>query len=239
MITILQHGKEEGPGLISDLLAGQGEELMVVRMYEGELPDKTLPRGLIILGGPMSAADIGSYPYFLTEHEMIRSMAVSGRPVLGICLGAQLIAAAFGASVYPASIPEKGWYRVFREDPSADPEIPETMTVFQWHADTFDLPPGGRLMVRGDTVPNQMCAIGSATAVQFHPEVTPEMITGWTKSLPRKKGEGILAETPRNLKESRIFCEKLLRPFLKPEMEQQKSDLHHAGFSRGLPHETR
>ena len=226
MITILQHGKDEGPGIISDLFGEAMKECRTIRMDEGEVPDGTLPGGLIILGGPMSAADTRSHPYFLIEHEIIRSMVASRRPVLGICLGAQLIAAAFGAAVYPASIAERGWYRLFNVNSTADSIIPETMIVFQWHSDTFDLPAGARLMVRGDAVPNQMFSIGSAIAVQFHPEVTPEMVDIWTKSLPLEERAGILGETSRNLEESNDFCEKLVRPFLKPEMHRPKDDHH-------------
>jgi GMP synthase (glutamine-hydrolysing) len=224
MISILQHGKDEGPGLISDLLGEAMKECRTIRMNEGEVPSGPLPRGLIILGGPMSAADTRSHPYFLIEQEMIRSMVASRRPVLGICLGAQLIAAAFGAAVFPAAIAERGWYRVFRVNSAAESIIPATMSVFQWHGDTFDLPAGARLMVRGDAVPNQMFSIGSAIAVQFHPEVTREMIDIWTKFLPREKRAGILGETSLHLAKSNYFCEKLVRPFLKPEIHRPKND---------------
>jgi GMP synthase (glutamine-hydrolysing) len=239
MIFILRHGKDEGPGLISDLLGEAMEEYRTIRMSDGELFDGPLPRGLIILGGPMSATDIRSNPFFLIEHELIRGMVALRRPVLGICLGAQLIAAAFGAAVYPAATAERGWYRVFRVNSAADSMIPKTMSVFQWHSDTFDLPAGARLMVRGDPVPNQMFSIGSAIAVQFHPEVTPEMIDLWTKFLPREERAGILGETPLHLEESNNFCGKLVMNFLKPEIHPHEGDHHPRGFAFGSPMDQR
>ncbi len=235
MITIFQHGKGEGPGIISALFDEAVIEHRTIRIDEGEVPDGTFTEGLIILGGPMSAADTRSHPYFHIEHEIIRNMVASGRPVLGICLGAQLIAAAFGGAVYPASIAERGWHRVFNVRSAEDPMIPKTMTVFQWHSDTFDLPAGARFLVRGEEVPNQMFSIGSAIAVQFHPEVTKEMIDIWTTSLSLEERARILGETPRNLDESNDFCKKLISQFLAPEMNRPKDDCHHQVSSSESP----
>ncbi len=239
MIAILQHGKDEGPGLISDLFGKAVNECRTIHVYGGEMPGETLPKGLIILGGPMSASDTSSYPEFLIEHEMIRRMVALERPVLGICLGAQLIAAAFGAAVFPAPVAERGWFWVFRMKSHADSIIPDAMNVFQWHNDTFDLPAGAKLIARGDAVPHQMFSLGSAIGVQFHPEVTGEMVDIWTKSLQPEERAGILGDTTRkNLEQNRGFCEKLLRPFLEPRIPRQKEDHRPVDRNSGLPMET-
>jgi GMP synthase (glutamine-hydrolysing) len=138
--------------------------------------------GLIVMGGPMSAND--ELPGIRTELAHIQQAAAAGRPVLGVCLGAQLIAKALGGRVYRNPVKEIGWYPVWwREAAGRDTLLaglsgPET--VFHWHGETFDLPPGAEWLARSEACPHQAFRVGGGIyGFQFHLEVTPAMIADW------------------------------------------------------------
>jgi GMP synthase-like glutamine amidotransferase len=128
------------------------------------------------LGGPMSVNDEADLPWLKEEKHFISEAISSGKPVLGICLGAQLIANALGARVYPGRHKEIGWFDI--ECTSNDPDLfrfPKTATVFHWHGETFDLPPGASRLARSAGCENQAFQIGSRVmGLQFHLETTPE-----------------------------------------------------------------
>ena len=134
------------------------------------------------MGGPMSVND--DLPWLGDEMQAIRDTIQRGKPVLGICLGAQLIAKALGARVYRNPVKEIGWAPVYwTEQTAADPLFdgfshPET--VFHWHGETFDLPYGAERLAYSDACANQAFRIaGNVYALQFHPEVTPAIIEDW------------------------------------------------------------
>jgi GMP synthase-like glutamine amidotransferase len=127
----------------------------------------------------MSVNDVCLYPWLTPEQNLIAEAIGSGKIVLGICLGAQLIASALGARVYANRHPEVGWFDVERVDAGREPhalsELPDTLEVFHWHEDTFDLPPGAVRLARSLGCENQAFAVGPLVlGLQFHLEVTPE-----------------------------------------------------------------
>lgn len=138
--------------------------------------------GLILMGGPMSAND--DLPYIHSELKLIEQAARKGLPVLGICLGAQLIAKALGASVYPNHVKEIGWYPFEWTEAAGRDALHRGLsgseTVFQWHGETFDLPPGAELLASSAECRHQAFRIGANIyGFQYHLEVTPEMIAEW------------------------------------------------------------
>ena len=136
-----------------------------------------------------------------------------GRPVLGICLGAQLIASSFGGAVYPCK-KELGWSPVTAVMDGIVPGLPQTFRVFQIHCETFEMPCGGALVYRGQKVRNQGLCMGSALGFQFHLEITLDMIRDWTADCPKPEQESLLAESGKYLPESRENCRIVADRFL-------------------------
>ncbi|NPV93058.1 MAG: type 1 glutamine amidotransferase [Firmicutes bacterium] len=186
---IIQHVSREGPGLLEEVLVDNGWELDLRCM---ERPGAVLPPGIdgydamIVLGGYMGAYEEEAFPYLYQVQRLIREAAAAGVPTLGVCLGAQLIARAFGFHVGPNPVREIGWYRLELTPDGQDSPLfrgmPVEFPVFQWHGDTFDLPAGARPLARGDTCERQAFVYaGCVWALQFHLEVTPAMITEWAE----------------------------------------------------------
>lgn len=176
----LQHVPYEGLGSIAAWLEKQGATVTCTRLFAGEMPP---PVGafdwLIAMGGPMSANDEAAHPWLAREKAFLREAMAAGRVVIGICLGAQLLAAALGAPVYANPEPEIGWFPVQGEatPPPDDPltPLPPVTLVFHWHGDTFDLPLGARLIATSLACRHQAFRLGPRVlGLQFHPEMTPE-----------------------------------------------------------------
>jgi GMP synthase-like glutamine amidotransferase len=140
--------------------------------------------GLIVMGGPMSAND--ELAYIRRELDLIREAVAAGMPVLGVCLGAQLIAKALGGRVYRNPVKEIGWFPIgWTEAAGRDPLLAglgEPETVFHWHGETFDLPEGAQWLAASEACRNQAFRFGrNVYGFQFHLEVTPEMIADWIR----------------------------------------------------------
>jgi len=183
-VLAFRHVPHEGLGRIAPELARRGISLDYADLYQpgAAVPDPSRYDGLIFMGGPMSVND--GLPYLEQEARWIAQAVEARRPVLGVCLGAQLIAKALGARVYPSPVKEIGWFEIdWTGEAAADPLFAGAgprETVFQWHGETFDLPPGARWLASSSACPHQaFCASSSAYALQFHLEVTPEMIADW------------------------------------------------------------
>jgi len=161
-------------------------DLRIVELYRGESLPKDLSGidGVITLGGPMNVYEEEKYPFLSQEDSLLKTVFDAEIPVLGICLGSQLIAKAAGSKVYQSSVPEVG-FREVRLTPGGknDPlfkGLPDALTVFQWHEDTFDIPLEGVSLAEGRDCRNQAFKFGRCTyGFQFHVEITHVDIDTW------------------------------------------------------------
>ncbi len=176
-VHILQHVFFEGIGSMAPWLGLRGANISITRFFESwTLPDVSSLDLIIAMGGPMSVNDEAELPWLIHEKQFIRTAIQQGVPVLGICLGAQLIASALGARVYPGRQREIGWFEI-EAVPNAGGAFafPKITTVFHWHGETFDLPEGAVNLARSAACEHQAFQIGSnAIGLQFHLETTPE-----------------------------------------------------------------
>jgi len=183
-IVSVMHDVHVPTGLLSGCVTARGATLDEVMPANGGLPSPEDFDGLIVLGGPMSANDETGHPYFPALLDLIRATHAADLPIMGVCLGAQLIARAFGAVVRPHPHAEIGFTATHPTpaadgDPLLDGEGP-TRWIMQWHHDTFDLPEGAVLLMTGARCRNQAFRLGPATyGFQFHLEATPEIVADW------------------------------------------------------------
>jgi GMP synthase-like glutamine amidotransferase len=182
-VLAFRHIACEGPGYLSDYLAGRGVAVRLVCIDQGD-PIPESPEGaagLAFMGGPMSVND--PLGWIQQELALIRRAAEAGIPLLGHCLGAQLIARALGATVGPNPVREIGWWPVDTvPGPGAQTwlaGLPGRFEVFHWHGETFSLPPGAVQLARNGHCEQQAFAIGNALGLQFHVEVTAPMVEEW------------------------------------------------------------
>ncbi|MFO8041861.1 MAG: gamma-glutamyl-gamma-aminobutyrate hydrolase family protein [Alkalispirochaeta sp.] len=177
-IDVMQHVPFEGPGEIAPLLEAQGHTIVVTRLYAGDrVPPIADVEALVVMGGPMSVHDVDQYPWLAGETSLIRRVIDSRRPVLGVCLGAQLIASAVGARVYRGHQKEIGWFPVTMTPAAATSRLmadwPAEAQVLHWHGDTFDLPSGARLVASSPAYQHQAFELeGHVAGLQFHLEMT-------------------------------------------------------------------
>jgi GMP synthase-like glutamine amidotransferase len=175
-VHVLQHVPFEGLGSIEAWLSHRGARVTHTRFFEsGKLPALTDIDFIIALGGPMSVNDEEQLPWLRAEKRFVADAIASNKAVLGICLGAQLIASAMGARVYPGSEKEIGWFPVVAEQVVFDTFVfPASTEVFHWHGETFDLPPGAVHLASSAACRNQAFQIGARViGLQFHLETTP------------------------------------------------------------------
>ncbi|MRG47141.1 amidotransferase [Chitinophaga sp. SYP-B3965] len=173
-IHYFQHVTFEGLGYIANWATEKGHTVTVTKWYESPaLPALEDFDMLIVMGGSMGVYEEDIYPWLSIEKEFIRKAIAANKPVLGICLGSQLIAAALGARVYPNKQKEIGWFPVQFHDAIA----PSPTTVLHWHGDTFDLPENAVHLAETSICKNQAYRIGDRViGLQFHFEMTPEAL---------------------------------------------------------------
>ncbi len=183
---VLQHIGCEDLGTIEQAMIHRGISYRYVRLFDGDpLPEDIKNySGLIILGGPMNVYEEDVYPYLKDEDILIKEAVKRRIPVLGICLGGQLIAKATGAKVNKGAKKEIGWYDLLLTPGGKADKVfknsPERLTVFQWHGDTFDIPSDATHLAGSVLFPNQAFRIGdNIYGLQFHLEVTQKMISRW------------------------------------------------------------
>jgi GMP synthase-like glutamine amidotransferase len=188
--VVAQHAPHEGPGLLAGVLAAAELDTHVVRLDLGEdLPPPAGLGGAIVMGGSMGVHDTDVFPWLETERRWIADTVRADIPVLGVCLGAQLLAAALGAAVTTGPAPEVGVGAVVltadgRSDPVLGPEG-DRVAVIQWHGDTFEIPDGAVHLATGERYPNQAFRYGRvAYGLQFHVEVDDAMAEAWAPDLP-------------------------------------------------------
>jgi GMP synthase-like glutamine amidotransferase len=175
---VLQHVAFEGPGSIGPWLENAGYDIGTTRFFEkgALLPEPASVDLLVVMGGPMSVNDEAELPWLAAEKRFIAEVIRLGRPVLGVCLGAQLIACALGGHVFANREREIGWFpveAVAQDDPALF-RFPPSVEVFHWHGETFSLPAGATHLARSAACDNQAFQFGKAViGLQFHLETTP------------------------------------------------------------------
>ncbi len=191
-IHYLQHVTFEGPAAIEDWAREAGHDLTGTHLYcDVVLPDPAAFDLLVVLGGPMSVNDEQGHLWLREEKRLVRRVIESGRAVLGICLGAQMIASAMGARVYKTSQKEIGWFPVRRvTTEGAGALLPETFIPLHWHGETFDLPVGATRLAETDMIPNQAFQLGHSIGLQFHIEATPQSVSVLVENAAHEIQEG-------------------------------------------------
>ena len=183
-IHYVQHVPFEGPANITTWARARSHSLTSTALFKDEaLPSPDAFDALVVMGGPMSVHDEAQHAWLAPEKKLIEQSIKSAQPVLGICLGAQLLADVLGAKVYRNDYKEIGWFPVrhVREE-SVAAGFPRTFTPFHWHGETFDLPSGAVHLAESDGCANQAFAYGGkALALQFHLEVTRQSVEGLIK----------------------------------------------------------
>jgi len=204
-VLLVQNTRIEGSGYLGELLRKDGFEITSVNAKHEKLPDADFSL-VVILGAPESAND--DLPYLQAEQQLIRNCVNKNIPVLGICLGSQLIAKAFGAKVYTGSKKEIGFYNDLKTDNDSKffSDFQNPFTVFHWHGDTFDLPEGSIRLASSENYPNQAFQYKSAVGLQFHLEVNEEMVNLWLdnteerlKEIPYIDPEKIRSDIDENI----------------------------------------
>lgn len=180
-ILIFRHIDCEGPGYLGTFLQRRRIPYHIVAIDAGDaVPnDIAAASGLVFMGGPMSVND--PLPWITAELKLIHQAQRSGLPVLGHCLGGQLIAKALGAKVYPNTVKEIGWHEVSQADAASSwlRGLPGRFEAFHWHGETFDLPPDAELLLHSAWCRHQAFAHGAMLALQFHVEMTADMVAEW------------------------------------------------------------
>ena len=211
---ILQHEEPTPPGFLAEWLDRQGAEVDIVRIdLEERIPDAREYDMIASLGSEFAAFD-DTKPFIPREAQLLRQATDADIPVLGLCFGGQLLARVLGGRSFRSDRSEIGWLRVRTKDAELVAEGP----WFQWHFDTFTVPPGARLIADSDVGP-QAYVYGRSLGLQFHPEVTPEIMDSWVRAYRHElDGDGVdpdrlLEETIRIAPEVRRRSERLFRGF--------------------------
>ena len=184
-VLLVQNTRIEGSGYLGELLTEDGFNIQSVNAKHESLPEKQYSL-VVVLGAPESAND--NLPYLQEEQKLIKQSVEQNTPVLGICLGSQLIAKTFGGKVYPGPKKEIGFYNdlIPQADSSLFSGFENPFTVFHWHGDTFDLPEGAVRLASSEDYQNQAFQFKSAVGLQFHLEVNEEMINLWLDKTEEK-----------------------------------------------------
>ena len=185
MVLIIKHEEIEGPGTLGYFFNSTHWEVETVELGNGgRLPSLDRCEAIISMGGPMNVYEEDRFPFLGLETEFLKGAIDKTIPILGICLGAQLLAKSMDAEVRKAECEEIGWYNLkLTKEARSDPlfkGLSSGLEAFQWHEDTFDIPPRGHLLATSSNCKNQAMRIGvAAWGLQFHPEVTLQMIEDW------------------------------------------------------------
>lgn len=183
---VLQHIDCEGPGELGPFMETAKVSFDTVKLNHGEkAPELSQYQAMLVMGGPMNVYEEDKYPFLRTEDKLIKEAININMPYLGICLGAQLLAKALGSRVRPNYMKEIGFMNVYLTDDARENRLFQNidmhLPVFQWHGDTFEIPQGARRLVTSFTCNNQAFSYGNLYALQFHLEVTAEMVREWAK----------------------------------------------------------
>jgi GMP synthase (glutamine-hydrolysing) len=189
--VVLQHVEWEGPGIIAREAKSRGLDVEVRRLdLEDEIPEADHVAGLVVMGGPFGAYEEDSYPFLAKECSLLAAAVRRGSPVLGVCLGAQLLAKALGCKVFPGHGAEVGFGSIaLTQAGQQDPlfaEMGNVLPAFHWHGDTFTLPEGAVLLASSQMYAQQAFRFGSrAYGLQFHVEPDADTWAAWRNHLPK------------------------------------------------------
>jgi GMP synthase-like glutamine amidotransferase len=230
-IITLRQVEHEGLGSLEGIFERAGLPYVYRDMYAGGLDEGFDPAecsGLVVLGGFMNVDETERYPFLVDERQWIRDAIDADVPVLGICLGAQLMASALGAEVRPRPVKEIGWYEIETTPAAGDDRLfrhcGRRPTVFQWHGDGFALPPGAVPLASSPLCPQQAFRYGrTAYALQFHLEMTAATIDRWLnescncaelRDVPYISPDEIRRRTPEELPRMLELGEKVFGEFV-------------------------
>jgi GMP synthase (glutamine-hydrolysing) len=194
-VLILQHVRPEPPGTIADALDDGGLPYRTVKLYRDEpVPDTLEADGLVVMGGPMGVADVDDRPHLRREIDLIERALHEEVPLLGVCLGSQLLAHVLGADVHPGPQKEIGWKEVTLTDAAADDPLFQNVeapfTAFHWHGDVFALPDGATRLAHTAQTEHQAFRYGdSVYGLLFHLEVTPKTVAWMTSAFQDELAE--------------------------------------------------
>ncbi|QDT38014.1 type 1 glutamine amidotransferase [Stratiformator vulcanicus] len=211
-IHVLQHVPFEGPAAIADWALERGATVAVSHVYRGDpLPALDEFDMLVVMGGPMSVNDEAEHDWITPETTLIQAAIEADKIVFGVCLGAQFIAKALGASIYKASEKEIGWFAVRRVEstkPEAFAGFPETFTPLHWHGETFDLPDGAIRLAETDVCPNQAFQYGRRViGLQFHLEATPGSVASLAENCGHEIGDGLFQQNVEQISDCHELCD--------------------------------
>lgn len=223
-VWVIQHAACETPGTIAEVLRAKGVGLRFIRPFAGDPLPRRLEAadGLILMGGPMSVYEHAQYPFLREERRLIEHALREGKPVLGVCLGSQLLAATLGASVTRGLEPEIGWYPVSLTDAARlDPlweGVDPTFMAFHWHGDVFELPKGAVSLARSERTLHQAFRFGgTAYGLLFHLEMTEAMIHEMVRTFAEDlraahlDGDAILEKAAEHVPHLRALGEMVFR----------------------------
>jgi len=212
---IVQHEEPTPAGLLGDWLERRHAEVDILRIdLEEGVPDARRYDLIALLGSELPAFD-DSVPFIPRESRLIREAMAADVPMLGLCFGGQLMARALGGKSFRAARSEVGWFRVQSKERQLIPDGP----WFEWHHDSFTVPPGARLIAETEVGP-QAYVIGRSLGLQFHPEVTPEIVEGWVRAYREEQHDdpldldAMLEETNRRAPVVSQMTEELFDRFL-------------------------
>ncbi len=208
----IQHVEFEGLANIQPWAEENGWKISATHLYRGEkLPAPDDLDWLIVMGGPMNVYEEREYPWLASEKIFIRSAIEKNKIVLGICLGAQLIACVSGAKVFPNKYKEIGWFPVDLLQGAADSppfrHFPNTFMAFHWHGDTFDLPPEATMLASSEACSAQAFSLnrGRVVGLQFHLESSQESVQGLIQNCSDELVEGEYIQRPDDILEKKEF----------------------------------
>lgn len=222
-VLVLQHAECEAPGLIAQAVERAGGVLKQVHTFKAEaVPEEVrAASGLVIMGGPMGVYEYDRYPFIRNELHLIEDTLKQNKPLLGVCLGSQLLASALGSEVTKGKQKEIGWHRVKLADAAQEDPlwngVERAFMACHWHGDVFDLPTGSTALASSILTPCQAFRYGAAAyGILFHMEFTPDILRGMTTAFKDElreeglDGDSILRESetylpPLHRNANRVF----------------------------------